>query len=135
MIPTIYNLNGREGRALSAASVNVLEITGNPLISGGKTTSHDVLSFLFIHFAPWETVKKLASRAKAFGSSETWTEAVLDWSLEALEGMGPLATGEASMVAARMMEDGFKTRATVEQEDGEDVGKFGDRTPPTGSPL
>ncbi len=131
MIEQYYELNGKDGRPMDAASMAVLRIVGNPLINGTSATDFDIESFLFIHFADWPAVKKLASKTYVSGNMEAWVEAVLEWTSEMFQGLGPLAGVEAGEVAAKILEDGFKNRVSVVSEGGEP----GKETLPTGLPA
>ncbi|MEY5026325.1 MAG: hypothetical protein RLZZ244_1853 [Verrucomicrobiota bacterium] len=120
MIEKYYELNGMTGRPLSPASVDILQIIKSPLIAGGTPTNFDLTSFLFVHFAEWAVVKKLAARVRSTsGAEEAWTEAVLDWSANAFAGQSALAVVEAGDLVARMVEDAFGKRVTVIEEGGE----------------
>jgi hypothetical protein len=133
MIEPYYELNGKEGRPMNAASLAVLRIVGNPLMKEGATSDLDISSFLFVHFGDWKTVNKLASKVYVTQNMEPWVEAVLDWSAEMFQGLGALAGVEAGTLAATMLENGFKTRVSVTGT-GEG-GEPGKETPPTGLPA
>jgi hypothetical protein len=123
MIEKPYILNGTIGRSISAASINVLQITGNAFISGErKPTNHDISAFLFAHFGEWKEVKKLAAQALS-GGLDSWNEAVIDWTDSFFSTAGALATVDAGELVAQMLTDAFGSRVEVDREGGASMGK------------
>lgn len=119
MIEKPYILNGTVGRPVSAASLNVLQITGNAFVSNEKRTptNHDVSAFLFAHFGDWAEVKRLAAKALS-GGVDAWNEAVLDWVDRFFASVGILTAFESGELVAQMLNDAFGARVAVEQEGG-----------------